>query len=317
MKLYLKSYCNPFSFTPIVKIWILSNKIIKFDTCSEPMVKRAKIIHMDSEFTDTPLKPNQYKKDPEFVRQLENIYIDEVFSFIVEGAFEYYKYKSFGDEECESMKSYKNEYMGKIDISQSFLNDRCEIGPKFKIKTSDIFDSYVDYCKEHDVAMVKRNKFYESLSNKKIFTKKIRGIDYYGIRLKNNHVEDDTDAVDELEYGIDKIDEVKIDKAKVDKVDEVKVDEVKAVCAKELLVKQLQEKQIIDDSIFEQEDIEIKKIIKEQNLIKQVIISYNDLDSDTVKISRSDSDTDSYSDSDSDSDVDINEIGTEDYSFLN
>ena len=70
-----KLYCNPFSFTPIVKIWILSNKIIHFDTCSEPMVKRAKIIHMDAEFCDNPTKKNQYKKDPEFVRKLENIYI--------------------------------------------------------------------------------------------------------------------------------------------------------------------------------------------------------------------------------------------------
>ena len=305
------------------------------------MVKRAKIIHMNAEFCDNPTTPNQYKKDPEFVRQLENIYIDEVFSFIVQGAYEFYKYKSFGDGECESMTTYKNDYMSKIDISQSFLNDRCEIGPKYKIKTSDIFDSYVDYCKERDIAMVKRVKFYESLTNKKIITKRIRGIDYYSIKLKNNHTEDDVDgAVDELEYGIDKVDVVKVDVVKVDvvkadvvKVDVVKVDVVKAVTidAKELLIKKLQEKQITDDIAFEQEDIEIKKIMKEQDanlkLSKDNFLpqkrdcnSSSDLFKRIIKSdssnSNSDSDSNGDSDSNSDSDNEINEIGDEDYSFL-
>ena len=309
-----KLYCNPFSFTPIVKIWILSNKIIHFDTCSEPMVKRAKIIHMDAEFTDNPTKPNQYKKDPEFVRQLENIYIDEVFSFIVQGAFEYYKYKSFGDEECVSMQSYKNEYMGKIDISQSFLNERCEIGPKFKIKPSDVFEDYVEYCKEHDIQMVKRNKFYESLTNKKIFTKRIRGLDYYSIQLKNNLVEDNNnDDIDELEGGIDKT------------IKEV----IYSFDAINILIKQLQEKEKTDDALFEQEDNEIKKIIKEHDANlelskdnslpekRDVVISSSDANLKRIIDWDLDSNSsNSDSDSDSDSDCDINEIGIEDYSFL-
>ena len=306
-----KLYCNPFSFTPIVKIWILSNKIINFDTCSEPMVKRAKIIHMSAEFTDNPNpeNPNQYKKDPEFVRQLENIYIDEVFSFIAEGAFEYYKYKSFGDEACLSIQSYKDDYMSKIDISTLFLKDRCEIGNNYRMKTSDVFDSYVEYCKEHDIAMVKRAKFYESLANKKIFTKRIRGIDYYSIKIKNDAVEDD----DDTEYGIDKVDKVE------DKIVEtviVKTVIIDVIDAKELLIKQLQAKQLIDDIAFEKEDLEIKKIIKEQNLYKQIIKKVHFLPQKIDVLSYSDIDTDSDSDSDTDDDSEINEIGTEDYNFL-
>ena len=69
----------------------------------------------------------------------------------------------------EEIESYDpDEYMGKIDIYTLFLKDRCEIGNNYRMKTSDVFDSYVEYCKEHDIAMVKRAKFYESLTNKKI-----------------------------------------------------------------------------------------------------------------------------------------------------
>ena len=63
----------------------------------------------------------------------------------MEGAFEYYKYKSFGDEACLSIQTYKNDYMSKIDISTLFLKDRCEIDNKYRMKTSDVFDSYVEY----------------------------------------------------------------------------------------------------------------------------------------------------------------------------
>ena len=177
------------------------------------------------------------------------------------------------------------------------------------MKTSDVFDSYVEYCKEHDIAMVKRAKFYESLSNKKIFTKRIRGIDYYSIKIKNDAVEDD----DDTEYGIDKVDKVE------DKIVEtviVKTVIIDVIDAKELLIKQLQAKQLIDDIAFEKEDLEIKKIIKEQNLYKQIIKKVHFLPQKIDVLSYSDIDTDSDSDSDTDDDSEINEIGTEDYNFL-
>ena len=212
------------------------------------------------------------------------------------------------------MQSYKNEYMGKIDISQSFLNERCEIGPKFKIKPSDVFEDYVEYCKEHDIQMVKRNKFYESLTNKKIFTKRIRGLDYYSIQLKNNLVEDNNnDDIDELEGGIDKT------------IKEV----IYSFDAINILIKQLQEKQKTDDALFEQEDNEIKKIIKEHDANlelskdnslpekRDVVISSSDANLKRIIDWDLDSNSsNSDSDSDSDSDCDINEIGIEDYSFL-
>ena len=147
--------------------------------------------------------------------------------------------------------------------------------------------------------MVKRNKFYESLTNKKILTKKVRGIDYYSIQIKNNHIEDDdNNDIDELEVGIDK--------TIISSVD-VTVD------VKGLLIEQIQAKQIIDDIAFEKENLEINKIIKEQEKYIK-IVSFSDTHSNTD--SDSDSDTDSDSDSDSELDFEINEIGTEDYNFL-
>jgi P4 family phage/plasmid primase-like protien len=201
-----KLYRDPFEFTPVVKMWIMTNKIIKFDSCSEPMVKRTKIISMDAQFLDKPNSEikGQYKKDPEFVRQLQNEFRDEFFSFIADGAYGYYKYKKFGDEECSSIVEHKQSYLSTIDITRNFLEEHCEIAPEHKIKTTDLFNAFLEYCKAHDLTMINREKFYESLRSKKIVTKKINGTHYYSIKILQE------DIYEEQKSALDSVDEVEI-----------------------------------------------------------------------------------------------------------
>jgi len=82
----MKKYRDPFDFIPIVKIWICTNKYIKFDCCSKPMVDRTNIIMMNAKFITNPKKKNEYKKDKSFITQLCKKYRDEVFTFLCIGA---------------------------------------------------------------------------------------------------------------------------------------------------------------------------------------------------------------------------------------
>ena len=72
----------------------------------------------------------------------------------------------------------------KLDLSP-FLNKCCEIRRKSRIRKSELFETYINYCNEHNLANVYRNTFYELLTNKNIFTKRIRGVDYYSINIIN------------------------------------------------------------------------------------------------------------------------------------
>ena len=72
----------------------------------------------------------------------------------------------------------------KLDLSP-FLNKCCEIRRKSRIRKSELFETYINYCNEHNLAHVYRNTFYELLTNKNIFTKRIRGVDYYSINIIN------------------------------------------------------------------------------------------------------------------------------------
>ncbi len=72
----------------------------------------------------------------------------------------------------------------KLDLSP-FLNNCCEIRRKSRTRKSELFETYINYCNEHNLANVHRNTFYELLSNKNLFTKRIRGFEYYSINIIN------------------------------------------------------------------------------------------------------------------------------------
>lgn len=194
-----KLYRDPFTFTPVLKMWILSNKPIKFDSCSEPMVKRTHLIPMLSQFVDNPTKKTQYKKDPDFIEDLMTLYKDEVFSFIAQGAFEYYKYKSFGVEQCESLVKYKAEYIENMDSVLSFLKRKCITDVSEKITPSDLFDEFIKYCDKHGETMIGRNAFYERLRNKKVIPFKSNGTWYYHIKINKSKNDDNDDMSHEIQ----------------------------------------------------------------------------------------------------------------------
>jgi len=234
-------YQDPFTFTPKIKMWILTNKFIKFDVASQAMVQRTKIISMDAEFSDKPTK-GQYKKDPQFIEDLQTTYRDEVFSFIANGAYMYYKRKQirekpgcggspFGEDECTSMINYTNKYIDDSDNVKAFLNDRCIIDEtsKCKIMPKELFIAFTDYCLEHDITIINREVFYSKLLLKKLSPSKINGYFYY------KHIKLIT---------TDEEEEIKV--SDLDVIDDIPVTEIVKKSIKKLSVKKSIKKLIIE-----------------------------------------------------------------------
>jgi len=266
-----KLYCDPFTFTPVIKMWILTNKNINFDVSSPAMVKRTKIVPMDAEFSDKPTE-GQYRKDPQFVEDLQTIYKDEVFSFIAQGAYEYYKYKSFGDEECESINKYKTEYIDNQDDVKAFLNEKCIIDEnlKCKISTTELFEAYIDFCKEHELRMIKREEFYKRLGSKKLNSCKLHGNWYYKhIKLKpfdnsyNEEIIDDDEIIEKEPKSIKCYTQNKIET-----VSESESDEEEEVIKKEEIIIPVPKK--ADKKIV------VKKIVAKKEKILHMIDETDD-----------------------------------------
>jgi putative DNA primase/helicase len=183
-----KLYHNNVSFLPIMKIFITTNEPVFMDTSSKAMMQRVRVISFDSEFTDIPTKPNQYKIDTEIEDKLTSIYKNEFFTWLVNGAIEYFsdKYSSVQDalSQPAELQEEFNTYFNKIDKVKSFLNEYCIIDPKAKVINSVLFNKFEDYCLETGKTSIKKGVFYSKLE-KLFILKKTMGENYFiGIRLK-------------------------------------------------------------------------------------------------------------------------------------
>ena len=213
-----KLYRDPFTFTPIIKIWIMSNKYIRFDSTSEPMKRRCKIFKMNAHFTDNEIllkendklvkekgAPRYYRKDESFVDDLKTKYKNEVFSWIIRGAYKYYKDGHLNAPEISNNEM--KEYIEIIDPVSSFVNDECVQDNKLRIDRTILFEAYIDWCKSKDEKMLNREKFYLKLESHKFIPKIINGRRFFqGLNLNINQESTNEIEQDPTDYGIDKTD---------------------------------------------------------------------------------------------------------------
>ena len=144
----------------------MTNKYVQFDTTSEPMKKRAHIVKMNASFTEGKITKQEkgiYKKDSQFVEDLKTIYKNEVFSWIVRGAYNYYK-----DGHLERPAICVNEmkeYIEMIDPVCTFVNNECSINPEARINRTDLFEAFINWCKDKGEKMLSREKFYFKIAS--------------------------------------------------------------------------------------------------------------------------------------------------------
>ena len=193
-----KLYRDPFTFTPIIKIWIMTNKYFKFDNTSEPMKRRCKIFNMDAQFSNNHAKlgVGKYKKDEQFVENLRTKYRDEVFSWIVRGSYKYFK-DGHLNPPAVSVKEME-KYVEMIDPISLFTTSRCVKGDKLRVNRTELFNDYIDWCKEKEEKMMNRENFYIKIATLKYIPIIIHGTKFFrGLDLKSNQKQPDEESEEE------------------------------------------------------------------------------------------------------------------------
>ena len=182
-------YQSPIQFRSILKPIILTNKKPLFNTNDNALKNRIHYIPFDAEFKDEP-KNGQFKKDEDFVNSLINEHKNQVFTWIVNGAINWYKDKRINVPNC--MKEAKEKYINEIDIVQQYIDDRCEVGQDLKEYRTVLFEDFVDWCKQNAEKICKREDFYNNLLQKGYGKSIIKGKRYIK-GLKINELEDSDD----------------------------------------------------------------------------------------------------------------------------
>lgn len=92
-----------------------------------------------------------FEKDERYIQSLKEDHRDEIGSYLVEKAFEYFQLKEKGEKlkPCLEMEEDKIEFIEEIDTVKSFLDENYKIVPpsqKAYVFQTELYAEYKDYC---------------------------------------------------------------------------------------------------------------------------------------------------------------------------
>jgi len=191
-------YKDQITFKSSGKLNFLTNYVPRLS--SEDAIKnRTRLLCFGQEFVENPTG-NQKRKDTQFTDNLETIYLDEVFSWIAQGSKMYYSDRRLIMPDTFAKQT--EAFMHQEDSIEAFFANRVSFtkNQKDSIKKNDLFNAYMDYCKESSARCQPRSTLFQRLNHKKIQITQLHGYPVYrGIKIL-----DTPEGDDPIEDGIDK-----------------------------------------------------------------------------------------------------------------
>lgn len=184
-------YGSPIEFKNKAKIVMVTNHppILDYDTA---ICDRTKFIPFINRFVDKDSydkledKTNYGIKDPEFIEDLMRNHMDEIFTYLVNGAIKYF---TVGLNIPESFAAARSEYLDEQDYVKSFIDERCEVAPHLKTKSTDILKEYNDWAVGVGTSQLNVRTIKKELEQRGYKYKKYRGtMHVYGLEIGPNEL---------------------------------------------------------------------------------------------------------------------------------
>jgi P4 family phage/plasmid primase-like protien len=173
-------YQSEITFQTQAKLVMLTNNKPDLDTTEQAIINRVKFLPFNQYFEAS-------KENNDYVKSLD-LYLDEFFTFFAIGAYEWFKFHTLG--ECKIIDEGQKQYLDEIDTVQQFIGDNCTlgapngVGPILKIKSSDFFNSYRDYCCSNNVNFFDIKKLKKAMTQKGFKHHKNNFTYWIGITIK-------------------------------------------------------------------------------------------------------------------------------------
>lgn len=168
-------YGKPFDFQFIAKIWMDTNYLLKIAGQDRGIWRR--IVKIDF---NNSLAENQIDKD--LSDKLKEEY-PQILWWLIQGCVKYCK---VGLKIPEEILKSTEEYKKDSDVVGQFIFERCEIGKKYSIKSTDLYQAYTIWAERSSEKPVTKNQFFRDLIVNKNY-EKVRvasGYIFNGIQLK-------------------------------------------------------------------------------------------------------------------------------------
>jgi len=197
-------YKETIRFKPICKLNLLTNYVPKIDG-SKASSDRLRVLFFDQTFSSTPQK-GERKIDKQFTDDILEKYIDEVFSWIIDGSVDYYS-----DRTITPPKDFLDRTLKLVeeeDAITSFFKYKLQFTDDKNdyIKKAELFEYFKKYCNDNSHRCDPRSQLYSRLAHLKHLTVKLNGYDVYRqmkiIQNEQEKQENDFDFIDEEDEKI-------------------------------------------------------------------------------------------------------------------
>ena len=184
--------------TPRCQVVICVNKDLIYDSTDKAMTDRMLITPWPANFEKTPLK-NEQKQDDNFIKKIENNHLDDLFSYMVDAAIDFYKNGKIIDHPKEVLDKTA-EVNNSMNSVNQFVNECCRLRPEdenephcgkdeeFKVRPSKIYAEYTSWLQSQDMNAKKigRAQFPKALTKiRGVHKRKFNGDEYWvGIHLE-------------------------------------------------------------------------------------------------------------------------------------
>jgi putative DNA primase/helicase len=170
-------YEEEFDLHPQFKMWITTNGLPKIKGTDDGIWRRIRKIPFDYKFDGS-------EKDEHFFENKLLPELSGIMNWAIEGCL---KWQQEGMDVPDIVKYAVEDYKNDMDPVQRFIDECCVISETCKVKRSDLYDAYCDWCKENKEYTLSSIKLNKKLTEKGMQEVKNRGVYYWkGMGLSTN-----------------------------------------------------------------------------------------------------------------------------------
>jgi len=162
-------YYPSFDTKLTIKLILCTNNLPQFNSTQHSLVRRIRLFKFNATFCDNPKKTNEYKKDEGLLNDIIKNYLNEFFSWIVNGYKNITNDLSFEKDIPVSVKKSQDNYINEQNSFEGFFNEKLILSDNKKdsIKRDTVYDNYLEYCKENDIVIKLKKKEILTMFNNK------------------------------------------------------------------------------------------------------------------------------------------------------
>jgi len=146
---------DPFKFKPFARLIYSTNKLPPTKDFDKAYLKRWIIIHFPNEITN---KIDDIESSLTTQEELSGL-----LNFALEGLKRFLKNKKFSIG--HSIQTLNNKYEKESNPMKSFVDERCELNPDYKVKRTGLYNQFKAFCNEKKLKMQSNQNFYSFIRN--------------------------------------------------------------------------------------------------------------------------------------------------------